>query len=106
MNVDRAISGSSVKRVSDDIIHLVDVDITADYLVQVWTLRIRQFSDRESTQSSGVEPGGLQPFCYLRLVHEPWNKIFMTLAKVFCQKGLEDVRKWAVPNVVKKRGQT
>src|SRR5205807_1807911 len=91
MNVDRAISGSRVKGIPNDVVHLVNVDATTDYLVEVWTLLISQFSNRQSTQSLRIESCGLKPFSYFGLVYKPWHKVLVILAKVFCHQRLEHV---------------
>src|SRR2546428_9635898 len=103
MNVDRTISSSRVKGIPDNVVHLVDVDAATNYLVQIWTLLIPQFSNRQSTQSLRVESFGLKRSSYFGLVHKPWHKVLVILAEVLCHQRLEHVRKRTVPNVMKQR---
>jgi len=87
MNVDGAVSCSRVKRISNNVIHLVDIDSTVDYLVQVWLFLIRQFSNGQFTYDLGVQASGLKPLRYFSLVDKPGNKSSCLFPRYFERSG-------------------
>src|ERR671922_1318366 len=100
MNVHRAISGASVERVAHDKVHLVNIDATTDYLVKKWSLLVSEAADSKQPNFSGAEAGFVEFVRDLRLVHKPWNKVFVSLLQMFYNEWLKHVREGSVAYVV------
>src|SRR5919108_3025936 len=100
MNVHRAISCASVERVAHDKVHLVNVNAATDYLIKKWSLPVSEAADSKQPNLSGAEAGCVEFVRNLRLVHKPWNKVFVSLLQMLYNERLKHVREGSVANVV------
>ena len=82
MNVHRAVTGSRVEGVSNDKVHLVNIDTATDDLVKIRPLIVPQTPYREQSDSMRVESCPVKLVSDLRLVDNPWHKVLVSLLEM------------------------